>query len=111
MTQLKLSPTRRLVLWGGLLAALNLMDLTFTAIALHGLSGASELNPIAAYAFEQGILTAAILKLVVIEIVLLLALALAPTPFARTTERVLIAWCAVFLLVNAWSAIQLLGGV
>jgi len=110
MTQLQLSPTRRLIIWGALLAALNVMDLTFTAIALAGIPGATELNPIAAYAFDQGILTAAVLKLLAIEIVLLIALAMAPTPFARTTERVLIAWCGVFLLVNAFSAVQLLGG-
>ncbi|MFA5862902.1 MAG: DUF5658 family protein [Candidatus Thermoplasmatota archaeon] len=111
MTQLKLSPTRRLLLWGALLAALNAMDLTFTALALNGIDGAEELNPIAAYAFEQGILTAAVLKLLAIEIVLLIALAIAPTPFARTMERVFVAWCAVFLLVNAFSAFQLLGGL
>ena len=110
MTQPKLTPTRRIILWTALLAALNVMDLTLTTIALHGVTGAAELNPIAAYALEQGVLAAAMLKLVAIEVVLLIGLALAPTPFARNTERIIAAWCAIFLVVNAWSALQILGG-
>lgn len=109
MSQPQLSPTRRLILWGGLLAALTLIDFTLSAIALRGLEGATELNPIASMAFQQGLATAFVLKLLAIEIVLLIGLAIAPTPFARTMERVMMLWCMVFLLVNAYSALQLLG--
>lgn len=87
------------------------MDLTLSAIALGGLEGSFELNPLARRAFERGLLAAALLKLAGILVVAFLALALARTPHARTTERVLAAWCALMLAVNAWSAIQLLGVV
>jgi hypothetical protein len=111
MSQPQLSSTRRLILWGGLLAALSLVDFTLTAIALSGFAGAEEINPLAALAFEQGLATAFVLKLLAIEIVVLIGLAIAPTPFARTVERVMILWCGVFLIVNACSALQLLGVV
>ena len=109
MPQPQLSPARRLILWSGLLAALSLIDFTLTVIALYGVSGAQELNPLAALAFHQGLATAFVLKLLAIEIVLLVALVMAPTPFARTAEKVMVLWCGVFLLVNAFSALQLLG--
>ena len=109
MTQLQLSPTRRIVLWASLLAALSLIDFTLTAIALRGIAGAEELNPLASLAFHKGHATAFVLKIAAIEIVLLIGLAIAPLPFARTFERVMILWCGVFLLVNAYSALQLLG--
>ena len=109
MSQPQLSPTRRLILWGGLLAALSLIDFALTAIALRGIQGAEELNPLAALAFQQGLATAFVLKLLAIEIVLLIGLAIAPTPFARTCEKVMMLWCGVFLLVNTYSALQLLG--
>lgn len=109
MSQPQLCPARRLILWGGLLAALSLIDFTLTAIALQGVGGATELNPLAALAFQQGLATAFVLKLLAIEVVLLIGLAIAPTPSVRTMERVMILWCGVFLLVNAYSALQLLG--
>lgn len=109
MTQPHLSPTRRLILWGGLLASLSLVDFTLTAIALHGIAAAHELNPIARFAFEQGLAAAFLLKLVAIEIVLFIGLACARTPFARTAERVIILWCGIFLIVNAYGGLQLLG--
>lgn len=109
MSQHQLSPPRRLILWGGFLAALSLIDFTLTAVALRGIDGVEEINPLAALAFQQGLATAFVLKLLAIEIVLLIGLAIAPTPFARTCERVMILWCGIFLLVNAYGALQLLG--
>ncbi|MFP5356009.1 MAG: DUF5658 family protein [Gemmatimonadota bacterium] len=109
MPQPPLSPSRRLVLWSGLLAAYSLLDLTLTAIALCGIEGARELNPVAAAAFGVGLPAALALKLLGASATLGFALALSRTPYARTTERILAVWCALFLVVNAHSALLLMG--
>lgn len=109
MTQTTLSPTIRALLWTGFLASLSAMDFTYTAIALAGLPGAGELNPIAAYAFDVGLVLAAGVKIVALATVLGLAVLLSRTTHARQTERVLAAWCVILLAVNSWSALQLLG--
>ena len=110
MSQPHLSPTRRLIPWGALLAALSLLDLTLTAIALNGITGAAELNPLASHAFADSFLSATFYKLVGLELVLILSLLLARAGWGRAVETTLAAWCGVYLLLNAYSLILILGG-
>jgi hypothetical protein len=106
-----LSPRTRLTLWWALLAAYSLQDLILTSIALQGVPGAREMNPLADLAFEQSILAAAGLKILALTAVLVIVWRLARTKHWPVAERVLVAWCIVILAVNAYSALQILGGI
>lgn len=104
-------PHARLTLWWALLSAYSLQDAVLTTIALRGLPGARELNPLAELAFQHGVLLALALKLAALSVVLAIVWVLARTKHWPLVERVLAAWCIVLLAVNAWSSIQILGGV
>lgn len=106
-----LPPRARLTLWWALLAAYSLQDLALTTIALRGIHGARELNPLAGAAFEQGILVAFALKAASLALVLGITWVLARTKHWPLVERVLAAWCIILLAVNAYSAIQLIRGI
>lgn len=106
-----LAPQARLTLWWALLAAYSLQDVTLTTIALQGIPSAREVNPLAGLALEQSVLLALSGKLAALAIVLGIAWLLARTKHWPLVERILAAWCLVLLAVNAWSSIQLLGGI
>lgn len=104
-------PHARLTLWWALLAAYSLQDVVLTTIALRGLPGARELTPLAGLAFEHSVLLALGFKLAGLAIVLVIVWLLARTKHWPLVERILAAWCIILLAINAYSTIQLLGGI
>lgn len=105
-----ITPRARLTLWWALLSAYSMQDAVLTTIALYGIPSARELNPIAGLAFEHGALAAFAFKAAGLAIVLAILWQLARTKHWPVAERALVCWCVVLLTVNAYSAIQILGG-
>lgn len=105
-----ISPRARLTLWWALLAAYSMQDVILTTMALYGIPSAREMNPIADLAFERGFLGAFALKTAGLAIVLGICWKLSRTTHWPLAERTLACWCIVLLTVNAYSAIQILGG-
>ena len=106
-----LTPRDRLTLWWALLAALSLQDVAYTLTALHGVPGARELNPLPALALEHSLVVALALKGIALLVVLLACWAIAKSRHWPGAERILAVWCVLYLVLNAYSAIRLLGGI
>ena len=106
-----LAPRDRLTLWWALLAAYAIQDVAYTLTALHGVPGARELNPLPALALQHSIVAALALKGIALVIVLLACWAIAKTRHWPGAERILAVWCILYLVLNAYSAIGLLGGI
>lgn len=102
-------PRDRITLWWALLAAFSIQDLLYTLVALHGIPGARELNPLPALAFEAGLAAVIALKGISLLLVLYACWALARTRHWPAAERTLAVWCALYLAINAYSVVNLLG--